>query len=100
MSRKKGPLAKRRPARAKHHAPIAPRLTETTAMLMIGDGTLGLVMPAQHMAVWKKGPRTWTRMIEAFEHHPVITRCIGAAEIAAGLWLASCAAGRLNGKAA
>ena len=67
---------------------IADRLKECLAMMMIGDGVLAVVEPGHHVRLWEGGPRWWTSMVEPFEDRATLTRCLGAAEIALGVWLA------------
>jgi hypothetical protein len=64
------------------------RLTEAGAMLMIGDGVLGVLQPASHCRVWRGGASRWGAAIDWFAAHPQLVRAIGAAELAAGIWLA------------
>ena len=64
------------------------RLLEGAAMMMIGDGLLGLVEPRRHCLLWKAGPAWWERTVEPFVEHPNMTRVLGAAELALGVWLA------------
>jgi hypothetical protein len=64
------------------------RLEETLGMAMIGDGVLGIVAPVEHCRLWQSGPPWWQRMIRPFLEHPGATRCLAAAELGLGLWLA------------
>jgi hypothetical protein len=66
---------------------VARRLTEATAMAMIGDGVLGVLAPAAHCRLWEAGPRWWRAMVEPFSEHPAMTRCVAAAELGLGVWL-------------
>jgi hypothetical protein len=59
------------PARAKHFA----------AMILIGDGVMALVHP-------KKGPKVWRDLMHGLSKRPVLTRAIGVAQIAGGIWWA------------
>ena len=36
------------------------RLTETAAMLMIGDGLLGTMKPSSHCRLWRMGEGRWS----------------------------------------
>lgn len=69
------------------------RLSDLTAMAMIGDGVLGAVIPERHVSRWIMGSREHQPM-RVFVDHPRLTRVLGAAEAAAGLWWAA----RLPGK--
>ena len=64
------------------------RLGESAAMLVIGDGVLGMLYPREHCLLWRGGPRWWRGAIDWFAAHPAITRTFAATEVAAGLWLA------------
>jgi hypothetical protein len=64
------------------------RMAESVSMLMIGDGVLGMVMPAEHCLTWRGGPAWWRNAVDWFAAHPQITRSAAVAEIAAGVWLA------------
>lgn len=66
----------------------ARRTAESTAMLMIGDGLLGLLRPAEHCRIWSMGPRWWRGTVDWFATHPNVTRGVAAIEFSAGLWLA------------
>jgi hypothetical protein len=63
-------------------------MAESVSMLMIGDGVLGMVMPAEHCLIWRGGPAWWRDAVDWFAAHPQITRSAAVAEIAAGVWLA------------
>ena len=66
-----------------------PRWRELIAIPLIGDGVLGLVIPARHVRRWQAGPAWWRDAMRPFVRHPQLTRWVGAAEIAVGLWLAT-----------
>lgn len=67
---------------------IAQRLTETLAMLMIGDGVLAVIEPRHHLRLWLDGPPWWRGMVEPFLERPHLARGLGVAEVALGVWLA------------
>jgi hypothetical protein len=67
---------------------IAKRAMECVAMMMIGDGVLALVEPRRHVSLWVAGPRWWRAMMEPFLDRPGLSRCVGAGEVALGVWLA------------
>lgn len=58
-------------------------------MLMVGDGVLSLINPRRHCLLWKIGPAVWRNLADEFAEHPQVTRGIGIASVAAGVWLAS-----------
>jgi hypothetical protein len=64
------------------------RVLESAGMLMIGDGVLGAIRPAQHCRIWRMGPRWWRDTIDWFVAHPGLTRAVAVAELNAGLALA------------
>lgn len=65
------------------------RLTsETLAIVMIGDGVLSLLRPRRHVSLWRRGPEPLADLLGYFENRPALTSALGAASIAAGLWLA------------
>jgi len=68
----------------------AARTKETIAMLMIGDGLLAVVEPRRHCELWKAGPPFWRALVDPLVENPALARIVGAAEMAAGFWLASC----------
>lgn len=68
---------------------IQQRITELAALLMVGDGIVGLMQPERHTRLWWSGPRRYREAMEPFVRSPALTRVAGAAEAAVGLWLAS-----------
>jgi hypothetical protein len=64
------------------------RLKELGAMMMVGDGVIGLATPERHCRLWKVGPEPCQRLMEQFAERPGLTRAFCAAEVALGLWLA------------
>lgn len=65
------------------------RTKEPAALAMIGDGTMAMLKPRGHIALWQRGPRPWRKAMTPFVRHPMLTRLAGAAGIAAGIWLAA-----------
>ncbi|ADW70059.1 hypothetical protein [Granulicella tundricola] len=66
------------PTRWKHFA----------AMTLIGDGVMALIHPQKDALAWKKGPKPWQRLMGELHERPGLTRVIGAAQIAGGIWWA------------
>ncbi|HVG26850.1 MAG TPA: hypothetical protein VM865_04535 [Acidobacteriaceae bacterium] len=66
------------PTRFKHFA----------AMILIGDGVMALVRPQQDALAWKKGPKPWRDLMHALHQRPAVTRVIGIAQIAGGIYWA------------
>ena len=64
------------------------RLEHFAAMALIGDGVMALVHPAKDATAWKKGPRLWRELMHGLAERPVLTRVIGAAQVAGGVWWA------------
>jgi hypothetical protein len=64
------------------------RLLETLAMAIIGDSVLCVVAPRRHTGLWLGGPVWWRKVWRPFVDHPTLTRLLGAAGVAFGLWLA------------
>ncbi len=58
------------------------------AMALIGDGVMALVHPQRDAAAWHAGPEVWQRLMRALHDRPALTRAIGAAQIAGGIWWA------------
>ncbi|HVW76001.1 MAG TPA: hypothetical protein VHB45_00200 [Alloacidobacterium sp.] len=58
------------------------------AMLLIGDGMMGMVQPSRYAGEWQMGPSSWQGLMEFLKERPNLTRLIGAVEVAGGLMLA------------
>ena len=58
------------------------------AMILIGDGVMALVHPQKDALAWKGGPRLWQSLMHELHERPALTRVIGAAQIAGGIWWA------------
>ena len=57
-------------------------------MLLIGDGIMALVHPQRDAHAWKAGPAPWRALMQTLQEHPLLTRTIGAAQVAGGIWWA------------
>lgn len=68
---------------------IRRRALECFAITLIGDGALAFVEPTRHVQLWLRGPSWWRKMLEPFVERPQLTRWVGAAELAFGIWLAT-----------
>ena len=70
------------------------RVKELAAMVLIGDGLLGLLSPSAHVRRWQRGPK-WSRdIIGSFAHRPQLTRMVAGGElIAATVWALGLPAG-------
>jgi len=73
---------------------LSKRWKHFAAMALIGDGVMALVHPQRDAAAWKAGPRVWQNLMQGLRERPVLTRAIGAAQIAAGIWWALYAEGQ------
>jgi hypothetical protein len=58
------------------------------AMALIGDGVMALVRPQHDARAWSTGPKTWQSLMNRLHDRPELTRLIGAAQIAGGVWWA------------
>jgi hypothetical protein len=60
------------------------------AMALIGDGVTAMLYPGMGAKTWKVGPRPWKNFMQGLHDRPLLTRAIGVAEIAGGVWWALC----------
>ena len=65
------------------------RIIELIALIMIGDGILGVFKPRWHSLLWDVGPAPLRHLMEELAKNPNESRLLYAAEAAIGLWLAS-----------
>jgi hypothetical protein len=68
---------------------ILKRILELAGLLLIGDGLMGLLHPRRHSLLWHFGPELAKAVTEELAEHPKTSRAIYAAEVAAGIALAS-----------
>jgi hypothetical protein len=68
--------------------PLSKRWQHFTAMVLIGDGVMAMIHPQRDAAAWKTGPVPWRGLMHELSKRPVLTRAIGAAQIAGGIWWA------------
>jgi hypothetical protein len=66
----------------------ARRWKHFAAMALIGDGVMALIRPEDDALAWKHGPKLWKQLMGELQERPVLTRAIGAAQIAGGIWWA------------
>jgi hypothetical protein len=64
------------------------RWRDLAAMILIGDGILGLIEPKRHASVWECGPKTYKNFARTLEEKPNLARALGASFVALGFWLA------------
>ncbi|MGB3681915.1 MAG: hypothetical protein WA990_05460 [Rubrobacteraceae bacterium] len=63
------------------------RIKELGAIVVIGDGVVGLVAPRRHSLLWKFGPEGYQEALRWFAGRPVLVRFLAAADVAAELGL-------------
>jgi hypothetical protein len=63
------------------------RSRDLMAMILVGDGLLGLLIPGRHVHRWNRGPATWRCAMQYLELRPGLTRLLAASELCVGLWL-------------
>jgi len=68
---------------------ITRRLIQAGALLLIGDGLMGMLKPRWHSLLWRFGPEVVRAATEELADHPTTARCVYAAEAALGVWIAS-----------
>ena len=64
-------------------------LKEICALTLVGDGILTAIDPKRHLTMWRVGPKACTRAVDTLLRHPRLTRAIGVAAAAGGIWWAS-----------
>lgn len=67
----------------------ARRWSHFTAMVLIGDGIMAIVRPHRDAQAWNLGPRPWRGLMRYMVDHPTLTRCVGAAQVIAGIMWAT-----------
>lgn len=69
---------------------IARRLIQLAALILIGDGVMGLLKPRRHSLLWHFGPELARAVTEELADHPKTARGVYLAETVIGVALASC----------
>jgi hypothetical protein len=64
-------------------------IKEMCALTLVGDGVLTAIEPKRHLMLWRVGPQSCKRTIDRMAKHPNLTRALGVAAAAAGIWWAS-----------
>lgn len=64
------------------------RITETAAILTIGDGVIEVLAPREHSLLWEVGPEGARRVARFFADNPNLMRALGVAQVSFGVWLA------------
>jgi hypothetical protein len=62
---------------------------ELCALTLVGDGVLTAINPKRHLNLWTFGPMACVRAVDALTRRPTLTRGLGVAAAAAGIWWAS-----------
>lgn len=68
---------------------ITRRVVQAAALLLIGDGVMGVIKPRWHSLLWHFGPEIARAATEELADHPTTARCVYAAETALGLLIAT-----------
>ncbi len=58
------------------------------ALLLIGNGVMGLLRPRWHPLAWSAGPKLLRAATEELAEHPKTARAVYIAQLAAGIALA------------
>lgn len=68
---------------------VRKRIYELIATALIGDGTLFLIDPVEHMVIWIDAVDhpLWKRLFRWYAAHPGVGRLSGLVEIALGVWI-------------
>jgi hypothetical protein len=67
---------------------IIRRLVDLGALVLIGDGVMGLLKPRWHSLLWNFGPQLARAATEELADHPNTARVVYFAEAAVGIALA------------
>jgi hypothetical protein len=67
---------------------MALKLKHLTAAVLVGDGLLALVSPERDALAWRMGPEPFRTLMGLMAKRPSLTRVVGAAQIAVGIWWA------------
>jgi hypothetical protein len=64
-------------------------LKELFALTLVGDGMLTAIDPGRHLGLWRYGPKSCIRAVDGLIRRPGLSRILGVAATAAGIWWAS-----------
>jgi hypothetical protein len=67
---------------------IGRRFKEIAAIMMIGEGIVGALIPRRYMRLWDFGPKRYRKFIKASVKRPNLVRIASAAGAGVGVWLA------------
>lgn len=65
---------------------MALKMKHITAAVLVGDGLLALVSPERDALAWRMGPEPFRTLMGLMAKRPSLTRLVGAAQIAVGIW--------------
>jgi hypothetical protein len=68
--------------------PVPNRFKHFAAMALIGDGVMAIVHPRRDAKAWSTGPAAWRSLMRGLAARPGLTRLIGTAQIAGGVYWA------------
>ena len=68
---------------------VGRRAVELGALVLIGDGIMGLIKPRWHSLLWHFGPELMKAATEELAAHPKTARAVYLAEVVGGIALAS-----------
>ena len=63
----------------------ARRCLEAAALLLIGDGIMGIIHPSRDAKAWHYGPEPWKNLMQSLEDRPQLTRALSAVQVAAAV---------------
>jgi hypothetical protein len=66
---------------------LAMQMKHLTAMFLVGDGLLAMVAPNRDARAWRMGPEPFRTLMSVMAARPKLTRWVGAAQVAVGVWL-------------
>jgi len=64
------------------------RIVDATAIMLIGCGVLGALLPVAHLSTWLSGPPPWRAGVRFFADRPRLTRVVSALTVCATFWWA------------
>jgi hypothetical protein len=67
---------------------VSRRVKEIAAILMIGEGIIGALIPRRHMRLWEFGPKRYRKFIKASAKRPNLIRSASAVGAGLGVWWA------------
>ena len=62
--------------------------SDLTAIILIGDGVIGALTPAEHVRRYEYGPYWWRTTMRWFAERPQLTRALALVEASLGVRLA------------